>query len=238
MKEAIAFVLLAAVAAALAWLGLAHRKRLRERHLQRRVMARKLGWTYVDRRSGRIDYRFAHAANGLAWQMWFDSDRGNRSPTPRACWLSANLRTPTLSLVIMGRRRFGLESGLLGQVLLGVVGGIAQAMTGRDGAPDKSSFYNSALDLQEGSPAFRERFAIAVAPDMPRDWVDDELQGLLTRWPSAASKTFRSEDSLEVNLDADGLRIVAQRMPDDLACWQHLARLGEHLARKLIAASG
>jgi hypothetical protein len=238
MTTALVLTLFASVAGALTWLHLLQRARRRERQFERRVQARKLGWSYVDERDGRIDYRFAGASEGLAWQMWYDSDRGEKSPTPRACWLSANVRTSSLSLVILGRRRFGFESGMVGQVLLGVVGGIAQAMTGRGDGPDKSSFYGAAIDLQAGRPLFRERFAIAVSPDMPRDWVDDELQALLLRWPSAGGTAFRSEDGVEVNLGADGLRIVAQRMPEEFVCWQHLARLCEHLARNLIAAKG
>jgi hypothetical protein len=236
MNAALILVVLGTVAAGIAWLVLRQRRIDRERHFDRRVHARKLGWTYDDARAGPIDYRFSGAGEGVAWQMWYDSDRGDEAPTPRAHWQSTNVRTPALALVIIGRRRFDLESGVVGQVLFGVVGGIAQAMTGADSRPDKSGFYESAIDLKEGSTAFRERYAIAVAPDMPRGWVDEELQSLLMRWPSKTGPAFRGEDSLEVTLGAGGLRVVAQRMPEDFAYWQQLARLGEHLARRLIAS--
>lgn len=236
MNMGLALLVFGAGAAAVGWLVLKARHLERERHFQRRVQARKLGWTYDNERSGRIDYRFANAAEGVAWTMWYDSDRGDKSPTPRAHWRSTNLHTPSLSLVIIGRRRFGLESGVVGQVLFGVVGGIAQAMTGRTQGADKPTFYDSAIDLSEGKPAFRERFAIAVAPDMPRGWVDESLQALLLRWPEAGGPAFRGEDSIEITLGADGLNIVAQRMPEDFAHWHHLARLGEHVARRLIAS--
>ncbi len=71
---------------------------------------------------------------------------------------------------------------------------------------------------------------------MPRGWVDDELQSLLTNWPSATGTAFRSEDSVEISLLTDGLKIVVQRMPEDFASWQHLAQLGEHVARQLVRA--
>ncbi len=119
---------------------------------------------------------------------------------------------------------------------MGVVGGIAQAMSGREGGADKSDFYDSAIELPEGRPAFRQRFAVAIAPDMPRGWIDEELQSLLMSWSPAAGSTFRSEDGVEINLRADGLQIVVQRMPEDFASWQHLARLGEHIARQLVRA--
>jgi hypothetical protein len=236
MNVALTLIVFGAVAAGVVWLVLRGRRFERERHFDRRVHARKLGWTYDGERAGRIDYRFSSVADGLTWQMWYDSDRGDESPTPRAHWLCTDLRTSTLSLVIIGRRRFGLESGVVGQVLFGVVGGIAEAMSGRETNIDKSSFYDSAIDLPVGGTAFRERFAVAIAPDMPRGWVDEELQSLLTHWPSTAGRAFRGEDSIEVTLGADGLRVVAQRMPEDFATWHHLARLGEHVARRLIGS--
>jgi hypothetical protein len=70
---------------------------------------------------------------------------------------------------------------------------------------------------------------------MPRGWVDDELQALLTNW-SAATRSFRCEDAVEINLGADGLQVVVQRMPEEFASWQQLARLGQHVARQLIRA--
>lgn len=236
MKGVFAFAVIAAVAGAIAWLVLKARQLERQRHFERRVQARKLGWTYDDQRAGRIDYRFAGSAAGIDWEMWYDSDRGDKSPTPRATWRSNNLRTQSLSLVIIGRKRFGLESGVVGRVLLGVVSGIAQAMAGHGVGSDKTDFYDSAIDLPEGRPLFRERFAVAIAPDMPRGWVDEQLQGLLMNWAAPSAKDFRTDDSVEVNLRADGLQIVVQRMPEDFASWQHLARLGEHIAQQLVRA--
>jgi hypothetical protein len=55
-------------------------------------------------------------------------------------------------------------------------------------------------------------------------------------WAAPSAKDFRTDDSVEVNLRADGLQIVVQRMPEDFASWQHLARLGEHIAQQLIRA--
>lgn len=236
MKGLLALAVIAAVAGAIIWLALKLRQIERQRHFERRVQARKLGWTYDEQRQGRIDYRFAGSAAGIEWEMWYDSDRGDKSPTPRATWRSNNLRTQALSLVIIGRKRFGLESGVVGRVLMGVVGGIAQAMTGHEGGPDETDFYDSAIDLPEGRPLFRERFAVAIAPDMPRGWVDEELQSLLMNWAPPEGRNFHADDSVEVNLRANGLQIVVQRMPEDFASWQHLARLGEHIAQQLVRA--
>jgi hypothetical protein len=236
MKGLLALALIAAVAGAIVWLVFKASQLERQRHFERRVQARKLGWSYDDQRDGRIDYRFVGSGAGIAWEMWYDSDRGDKSPSPRATWRSNNLRTPSLSLVIIGRKRFGLESGVVGRVLLDVVSGIAQAMAGHGVGSDKTDFYDSAIDLPEGRPLFRERFAVAIAPDMPRGWIDETLQGLLMDWAPSLGKDFRADDSVEVNLRADGLQIVVQRMPEDFASWQHLARLGEHIAQRLIQA--
>ena len=236
MKGILALALVAAVAGAIYWLVHMARQLERRRHFERRVQARKLGWTYDDQRAGRIDYRFAGSAAGIDWEMWYDSDRGDKSPSPKATWRSNNLRTPSLSLVIIGRKRFGIESGVVGRVLLGVVSGIAQAMAGHGVGSDKADFYDSAVDLPEGRPLFRERFAVAIAPDMPRGWVDEKLQSLLMNWAASSAREFRPDDSVEVTLRGDGLQIVVQRMPEDFASWQHLARLGEHIAQQLVQA--
>jgi hypothetical protein len=227
-------VVLGAVAGGLAWLVLKGREQERRRDFDRAVHARKLGWTYVGQRFGRVDYRFAGDAGGIAWQMWYDSDRGDESPTPRAYWQTANLKTSGLALVIIGRRRFELESGLIGQLLMEVASGVARAMSGAEARSDKSEFYQSALLLTEGLPGFGERFAVAIAPHMPRGWIDEELQSMLLRWPSLAVEGgFKSEDAVEITLGADGLKIVAQRMPQEFSCWEHVARLGVHLAQRL-----
>jgi hypothetical protein len=234
MTAFLAFAIIAGVLSAVTWLVLRVRRLERDRDFERKVHARKSGWTYDRQRSGRIDYRFAGTVGGIEWQMWHDSDRGADSPTPRAYWTSANLRTRGLALVIIGRRRFQLESGTVGRLLMGVVTGVAHAVTGHAGQVDKADFYESAIEIKVGRPAFDERLTVAVAPDMPRAWVDDELQALLLDWPATGTtRMLKGEDNLEITLRADGLKIVVQKMPQDIAHWRHLARLGEHLAHRL-----
>lgn len=202
---------------------------------ERRVLARRSGWTYTGEREGDVDYRFTGDSGGIAWRMWYDPDRGDRSPTPKAYWHSDNLHAPRLSLVIIGRRRYEMESGTVGRVLMGVVAGVAEAMTGAEGKVkvEKAEFYESAVEAPGLPPSFRERFAVALAPDMPHGWVDASLQSLLTRWPVGNSARFSIEDALEVTLGERGLRITVRRMPQDTACWKHLAQLGEHVAQRL-----
>jgi hypothetical protein len=225
MTGFLAFAFGAGVLGAVAWLVLRSRRLERDRDFERKVHARKSGWTYDGQRSGRIDYRFAGTAGGVDWQMWHDSDRGDDSPTPRAYWTSANLRAPGLALVIIGRKRFQLESGTVGRLLMGVVTGVAQAITGHEGQIDKAEFYESAVEIRLGRPSFDDRFTVAVAPDMPRGWVDDELQAMLLDWPATGTaRMFNAEDSVEVTLRGDGLKITVQKMPQDLAHWRHLAR--------------
>ena len=116
-----------------------------------------------------------------------------------------------------------------------VVTGVAQAVSGRSEIrADKSEFYETAILLEDGPAAFRERFAVAVAPDMPRDWLDEELRTLLLKWPKPRrGAAYSADEKVEVTLRADGLQIVAQRMPEDFALWHHLAQLGEALAHRL-----
>jgi hypothetical protein len=239
MQTLIVVSVLAAVIGGVAWLVLKSRQAQKEQEFERKVQARKLGWKYDGKRGGRIDYRFAGSAHGVDWSMWYDSDRGDKSPTPKAYWTTANIRTPELSLVIIGRKRFQIESGAVGRILMGVASGVAQAMTGSAGRADKAEFYETAMTIEEGRPAFSERYVVAVAPDMPRGWLDEEVQGLLLNWPTPRrGGSYRGDARVEVTLRADGLQIVAQQMPEDLGFWQHLARLGEALAHQLGRHSG
>jgi len=208
----------------------------RRREGERKALARSMGWSYAGERDGDADYRFDGDADGIAWSMWYDPDRGDKSPTPRAHWHSHNLQTPRLSLVVLGRKRYELESGAVGRVLMGVVAGVAEMMTGESGRIDKTGFYDSAVEATGLLPSFRERFAVVVAPDMPRDWVDAPLQSLLLRWPRDGSGRFSSQDAVEITLSERGLRITVQRMPQEAACWRHLAQVGEHVAQRLAAA--
>nr|MBA3254012.1 hypothetical protein [Burkholderiaceae bacterium] len=214
------------------WLVVKGRQLNRQRDFERRVHARKLGWTYFGTGEGRVDYRFSGSASDIEWAMWYDSDRGDRSPTPKAHWQSANVRTPQLSLVIIGRKRYQMESGIVGRLLIDVVTGVAQAVGGGQVRADKTEFYESALTLDEGRAGFRERYAIAVSPEMPGGWLDDELQAALLDWPKPKrGALYRGDEKIEVTLGPDGLQIVAQQMPEDFAFWNHLARLGEALAQ-------
>ena len=216
------------------WLVVKGRQLNTRRDFERKVHARKLGWTYVGTREGRVDYRFAGSASDIEWSMWYDSDHGDRSPTPKAHWRSANLRTPQLSLVIIGRKRYQMESGIVGRLLIDVVTGVAQAIGGAHVRADKTEFYESALTLDEGRAGFRQRYAVVVSPEMPRGWLDDELQAALLDWPTPKrGAPYRGDEKIEVTLGPDGLRIVAQQMPEDFAFWNHLARLGEALAQRL-----
>ncbi|MGH6623189.1 MAG: hypothetical protein ACREBN_04420, partial [Burkholderiaceae bacterium] len=166
MDGLIAIAVIAAVAGGLAWLISKGRQLQKKADFERKVQSRKLGWSYVGERDGRIDYRFNANSADVSWSMWYDSDRGDDSPTPKSIWKTSNLRTPSLALVILGTKRYQLESGAVGRVLLGVVSGVAQAMTGSEAKPDKAEFYESAVALDEGRAPFRELFTVAVAPDM------------------------------------------------------------------------
>lgn len=231
------FAVFAAVGGGIVWLVIKGRQFEKRADFDRAVRARKLGWSYDGTRDGRVDYRFAGEDGGIAWAMWYDSDRGDDSPTPKAYWSSENVRTPRLSLVILGRRRHALESGMFGRLLMGVVSGIAAAASGREGSPDKVEFYESAVLLDDARAAFTQQFAVAVTPDMPRGWLDEDLQQRLMRWPDGSgAKTFKPEDAVEINLGPRGLSITVQRMPDGMAHWQHLAELGRHLATRLARA--
>ena len=217
-----------------AWLVVRDGRLKKQRDFDRRVQARKLGWTYVGTREGRIDYRFAGSASNIEWSMWYDSDRGDRSPSPKAHWQSTNVRTAQLSLVILGRKRYQMESGVVGRMLIDVVTGVAQAISGGQVHADKSQFYESATTLDEGRAAFRERYTVALSPEMPHDWLDEELQASMLNWPKPKhGAPYRSDENVEVTLGPNGLQIVAQQMPEDFAFWNHLARLGEALAQRL-----
>src|SRR5512141_2833653 len=111
-----AFAVFAAFAGGIAWVVARGRRIQKQADFDRTVRARKLGWRYDGARDGRIDYRFAGERGGVAWTMWYDSDRGDNSPTPKAYWQTENLRTPRLALVILGRKRFGFESGTFGRL--------------------------------------------------------------------------------------------------------------------------
>lgn len=236
MTNFIVVTIFCAVIAGFAWAVIKGREIQRRREGERKALARSMGWAYAGERDGDVDYRFDGDAGGIAWRMWYDPDRGDKSPTPRAHWHSDNLRTPRLSLVVLGRKRYELESGAVGRVLMGVVAGVAEMVTGSVGKVDKTEFYDGAVEVAGLLPSFRERFAVAVAPDMPRDWVDAPLQSLLLRWPGDGSGRFSSQDAVEITLSERGLRITVQRMPQEADCWRHLAKLGEHVAQRLVRA--
>jgi hypothetical protein len=238
MSALLAVVVAAAVVAGMIWLLRAARETQRRADFVRRIQARKLGWRYDGRHDGRIDYRFSGGAHGIEWAMWRDSDRDDDSPTPKSIWTSGNVRSAELALVILGRRRFALESGVIGRMLMGAAAGIVQAIDGRASRADKAEFYESAIEIHAADTGFHERFSVAIAPGMPRLWLDTEVRRLLTRWPDApAARPFRPENQIEVTLRADGLRIVVEKMPEDMVFWIQLAQLGETLARRLAAGA-
>jgi hypothetical protein len=91
--------------------------------------------------------------------------------------------------------------------------------------------------IEDARTAFQQQFAVAVTPDMPRGWLDEDLQQRLLRWPAGrASSAFKPEEAVEINLGPGGLSITVQKMPDGMAHWQHLAELGQQLAARLAHA--
>jgi hypothetical protein len=237
MAFVVALTFLAAVGG-LVWLHRSGQAQERAAALERSVYARKLGWRYDDMRLPGSDYRFTGAGNGIAWTMHYDPDRtggsNDSSPRPKAHWSSANVRTPGLSLVILSESRYRLESGVAGRLVMGLVTGAVQAMLGTpERTADKPAFYESAIPLTPAGAPRAFPFALVVAPDMPRAWADAELLRLLAAWPGERPV---SPDALEATLGPAGLAIVVREMPPTMAHWQHLARLGEHLAARLAAA--
>lgn len=237
MSAFLVFTLIAIVSIGAVWVTTKSRQLRKQQDFDRKVQARKLGWTYVATQEGRVDYRLSGNARGIEWSMWYDSDRGDESPTPKAYWQTSNVRAGRLSLVIIGRKRYQMESGAVGRLLIDVVTGVAQAIRSDQNSlrADKSEFYESAVTLEEGRAAFQERYAVAISPEMPRGWLDEELQALLLDWPRRKrGASYRSDEKVEITLGPDGLQIVAQQMPEDFAYWNHLARLGEALAQRLV----
>ena len=67
-----AFFILTAIAAGVggvAWLISYNHRLQKQQHLERRVQARKLDWTYSGERDGRVDYRFAGAGGAIEWHV-------------------------------------------------------------------------------------------------------------------------------------------------------------------------
>jgi hypothetical protein len=229
---------LAALAAGCVWLYPREGGRRSRQDAERYVLARARGWHYQREGSGDIGYRFSGETDGVAWEMWLDRDRskGAGSRRPRMIWRTGNLRTAELSLLIIDRRRYDLESGAFGRLAMSAMGEIAGALKGRQVRPQRESFYERAMERDGGNAAFRERFAVLQTFSLPGDWLDEALQTRLQRWPGHGARRSRADASFEASLGPDGLQIEIRGTPTDTA-WQSLGELGLALSQRLARAS-
>lgn len=235
MGGLIAVLALAGLAGGLVWLYRHEQSRRTQQDAERYVLARARGWRYAREGAGDVDFRFAGESDGVAWEMWFDSDRSSKGNgrRPRAIWRSANLRSAELALLITGRRRYEVESGTFGRLALGAVGALAGALSGRAVALPRQAFYEYAVENEEARGALRERFAVLQSPRLPPGWLDVPLQAMLRQWPDSA----RGEPALEATLGPDGLQLEARGVPADAAFWQRFGELGLALAQRLARTS-
>jgi len=129
MAALLAFVVLAPSGGLLVWSPTPRRTNSSARDLERKVLARKEGWHYDGQRRA---HRLPFTAVPMVSTGRCGTTATARQVAESACLLSStNLRTRELALVILGRRRYQMESGPAGRLIIGVVSGVAQAMTAR-----------------------------------------------------------------------------------------------------------
>jgi hypothetical protein len=224
------FVLLAALAAAGAWLvrrrrgapsdaGEAARKRERR--------ARALGWVYDETVTGDTQFTLRGQDAGVKWKLRYRADPARPDERPTLTWATRSVQGGATELRLIGRARY--ERGKanfepMAEKLSSLV------LSPRDiaAAQARAEFVERTAPAEVGSEDFRDKFAcLARNNRLARALVDAKTEASLAKWPGGAA-----EERLAIWLDWQGLRIDVESPQPGMREIEHLVAFGLAVAAK------
>ena len=188
-----------------------------------------------------IPFEFDGTVAGAGWRMWYDNDRrsntgGSSSTMPTAVWHCAGLNTAHLSVMILPRWQYKVESGRVVGAIESAVGLFVSAVAGTDGHDSRQAFFQRAVQIKGSRPGFDQAFVALAGPEAPHGWLDDNIQALLMQWPAPIGRPSTAGFAIDARWDADGLRLTFLRPPECWPFWDQFGRLGQALAAQLVQA--
>jgi len=252
MKPVLFWLAFSAFVGFFIWLIRLNRLLTEKRNQRFEVFARNRGWQFIPNaqyssivagtaRTEEDDIAFTIEGRSevFGWRMWYDTSHrfdlssDNRpSAIPFAVWACDSICARELTLMILPRWQYRIETSRIFGAIASAASAFVAAVAGVDDHDSSQRFFQRASQLKSTSPGFEDAFVVLTGPDVPRNWLDEELQVLLVRWPKGAAST-RLE--LTATLGSKGLRIVFQRpIVDSWPFWEQFGRLGQGLALRLV----
>lgn len=177
-------------------------------------------------------------AQGMPWRMWYDT--GSRYSTPSegvkpaetaiSYWLSEAKRAPELSVLIIPRWQYKIESSRA----FGALASVAKVFARPDAGPDRDSrqaFYPHAAEVHTSNARLHDTYAILSTRSVPQTWLDNTTEELLLSIPKSRMLT---KTCLIASFGVHGLRLEFNCPDvDSWAFWRQFGQLGETLAKRL-----
>jgi hypothetical protein len=255
MKAVLFWFLFACVIGLVVWLIRKNRQLIEQRNQQFSVFARHEGWRFapnpqygsiiassarVRTEDDDIAFTFDGRCEAFEWRMWYDANHrfeaasdDRSSAIASAIWLCQSVCTPELAMLILPRWQYRIESGRIFGAIASAANAFMAAVAETDDSDTRQAFFKRAVELKGALPGFADAFVVLVGPEVRRDWLDEELQGLLLHWPKA---TTGGKLALEASLGSRGLRIVFQRVVSDAwPFWKQFGQLGQAIGLRLVA---
>ena len=227
---------------------------MEQRNSQFATEAERLGWRMEENPEfGRIRVRtslpgplppepdqeffISGSAQGMPWRMWYDT--GNRYSTTGSVaraetaigyWLCEARRAPQLSVLIIPRWQYKIESSHT----FGALASVAKAFVRPDAGAERDSrqgFYPHAVEVHTSNARLHATYAILSTPDVPQTWLDSTVEELLLSVPKSRILT---QTCLIASFGAHGLSMEFNCPDvDSWIFWRQFGHLGETLAKRL-----
>ena len=246
------WIFLVGFAALVFWLIRKNRQLTERRNEEFEEQADRLGWRfarnpqystliqssdspYVRNEEEDIAFEIEGNTNGRDWRMWYDTRRrlSTDHPTPFALWTCESVASQDLSILILPRWRYRMESGRVVGAMVSAVTAAADVV-GADVHDTRQGFFKRAMEFKEVRPDFAETFVVLLNPGMNAAWLDEVLQATLLRWPKNTAGPRQPGIPLEASLGANGLRLEYSHPPYDVwAFWAQFGGVGTTLLTRL-----
>jgi len=183
--------------------------------------ARGLGWEYDATVTGDTLFTMRSEQAGVKWKVRHRADPLRPEVRPTLTWATRSVQGAATELRLIGRARYERGKALV-EPVFEKLSSLILSPREIALAQARAEFVERTAPAEVGSPAFREKFTVLARNNrLARALVDDQTEGLLTRWPHGGG-----EDRVSVWLDWHGLRIDVETPHAAMDEIEHLVALG------------
>jgi hypothetical protein len=194
---------------------------------RREAAARQRGWAYDGTREGDIAYRISgRTPGGHAWRLWYDTDAGSSSSSPKLVWRAASVASPRVEWHVVdriGRKVFTGGAGLL-------KAGTRFFARFNDTARLYAEFLQDAQLVPLESAGEAGRYAVLCREPGAERIFDAEALRLLHDWPPFKPSYSAKDNCISISRDTEGVSLTCACDAPSIEVIEHAVALGSRVA--------